>query len=64
MVIYFFSKDIAVSGQGGTAASEKYPGGIPFHMQGGGKAKNWESNTQCVSEKLGIQYTMCPYTLP
>ena len=25
----------------------RVPRGIPFHMQGGGKAKNWESNTQC-----------------
>ena len=35
----FFSKDIAVSGQGGTAASEKYPGGSPFTCRGEGKRK-------------------------
>ena len=39
MVIYFFSKDIAISGQGGTAASEKYPGGSPFTCRGEGKRK-------------------------
>ena len=38
MVIYFF-KDIAISGQGGTAASEKYPGGSPFTCRGEGKRK-------------------------
>ena len=35
----FFSKDIAISGQGGTAASEKYPGGSPFTCRGEGKRK-------------------------
>ena len=39
MVIYFFSKDIAISGQGGTATSEKYPGGFPFTCRGEGKRK-------------------------
>ena len=37
--MFFFQKIQPSSGQGGTAASEKYPGGSPFTCRGEGKRK-------------------------